>query len=175
MSLTWCSNMVDINEGNWLQVLFSLIVLMGVVTSDIRRSFFSNVSGFRLKFFSYCTLTETFAIGFQKWFDHERIDFGVFCWEMAFFVDFISVWTEVCKNCSIVVLFWRHQIFSMFCLWAVLVCSLKMLVLFSHMILWYRLISFRKAMQLYLLSLFVFDPFFLGSSGKCLWLLLKTK
>ena len=51
----------------------------------------------------------------------------------------------------------------------------KMLVIFSHMILWYRLISFRKAMQLQLLSVFVFDPFFLGSSGKCLWLLLKTK
>ena len=88
--------MVDINEGNWLQVLFSLIVLIGVATSDIRRSFFSYVLGFRLKFFSYCTLTETFAIGFQKWFDHERIDFGVFCWELAFFVDLISVWTEVC-------------------------------------------------------------------------------
>ena len=79
MSLTWCSNMVDIIEGNWLQLLFYLIVLMGVVASDIGMSFFSYVSGFRLKFFSYCTLTETFAIGFQKWFDHEWIVFGSFC------------------------------------------------------------------------------------------------
>ena len=36
----------------------------GCVASDIGMSFFSYVSGFRLKFFSYCTLTETFAIGF---------------------------------------------------------------------------------------------------------------
>ena len=54
-----------------------------------------------------------------------------FCCEMAFFVDFISVWTEVCKNCSFVVLFRRHQIFSMFSLRGILVCSLKMLVLFA--------------------------------------------
>ena len=52
--------------------------LMGIVTADIGMSFFSYVSGFRLKFFSYCTLTERFAIGFQKWFDHEWIDFGFF-------------------------------------------------------------------------------------------------
>ena len=65
-----------------------------------------------------------------------RMDwFWIFCWKMASFVDFISVWTEICKNCSIVVLFWRHEIFSMFSLRGILVCSLKMLVLFSHRIL----------------------------------------
>ena len=85
----------DINEGNLIQLLFYFIVLMGIVASVIWMSFFSCVLGFRLKFFSYCTLTETFAIGFQKWFDHEWIVFGSFCWEMASFVDFISVWTEV--------------------------------------------------------------------------------
>ena len=40
----------DINEGNWLQLLFHLIVLMGIVASAIGLSFFSYVSGFRLKF-----------------------------------------------------------------------------------------------------------------------------
>ena len=41
----------DINEGNWLQVLFYFIVLMGIVTAVIGiRFFFSCVSGFRLKF-----------------------------------------------------------------------------------------------------------------------------
>ena len=34
-----------------------------------------------IEVFSFCTLTETFAIEFQKWFDHEWIDFGVFCWK----------------------------------------------------------------------------------------------
>ena len=42
----------DINEENWLQLLFYLIVLMGVVASVIGLSFFSYVSGFRLKFSS---------------------------------------------------------------------------------------------------------------------------
>ena len=40
----------DINENNWLQLLFYLIVLMGIVASVIGLSFFSYVSGFRLKF-----------------------------------------------------------------------------------------------------------------------------
>ena len=164
----------DINEGNRLQLLFYVIVLIGVVDSVSEMSFFQLCFRFSIEVFSYCTLTETFALGFQKLFDHEWIDFGVFCWERASFVDFTSVWTEICKTFSIDVLFWRHQNFSMFSLRGFLVCSLKMLVLFSHMILWYRLKSLRKAMQLYLLSLFVFEPIFLGSSGKCLWLLLKT-
>ena len=46
--LKYCS---DINEGNWLQLLFYFIVLMGIVASVIGMSFFfSYVSGFRLKF-----------------------------------------------------------------------------------------------------------------------------
>ena len=46
----------DINEGNWLQLLFYLIVLMGIVASVIGLSFFSYVSGFRLKFFRIALL-----------------------------------------------------------------------------------------------------------------------
>ena len=125
----------DINEGNWLQLLFYFIVLVCIVASVIGMSFFSAVFHVLDWSFSYCTLTEFFAIGFQKWFDHEWFDFGVFCWKMASFVDFISVWTEICKSCSVVILFWRHHIFSMFSSRGVLVCPVKMLVLFSHMIL----------------------------------------
>ena len=40
----------DKNEGNWLQLLIHFIVLLGIVASDIRMSFFSCVSRFRLKF-----------------------------------------------------------------------------------------------------------------------------
>ena len=40
----------DINEGNWLQLLFYLFVLKGIVASVIGMSFFSCVSRFRLKF-----------------------------------------------------------------------------------------------------------------------------
>ena len=97
--------------------------------------FFQRCFLFSIEVFSYCALTETYAIGFQKWFDHEWIDFGVFCWKLASFVDLICVWTEIFKKCSIVILFWRHQFFSMFSLRGILVCSLKMPVLFSHRIL----------------------------------------
>ena len=45
--LKYCS---DIIEGNWLQLLFHFIVLMGIVVSVIGMSFFISVSGFRLKF-----------------------------------------------------------------------------------------------------------------------------
>ena len=40
----------DINEGNWLQLFFYFIVLMGIVASVIGMSFFSCGSGFMLKF-----------------------------------------------------------------------------------------------------------------------------
>ena len=40
----------DINEGNWLQLFFYFIVLMGIVASVIGMSFFSCGSGFILKF-----------------------------------------------------------------------------------------------------------------------------
>ena len=116
---------------------------------------------FYFEVLSYCSLTETFAIGFQKWLDHEWIDFGVFCWELASLVDFISVRTEICKRCSIVILFWRHQIFSVFSLRGILVCSLKMFLTFSHRFLYYGLISFRKAMQLSFQSFSSSSLFFL--------------
>ena len=81
-------NCSDINEGKWLQVLFHFFVLMGKVSWDIGVSFFLLCFRFLIEVFSFCTFTETFAIGFQNWFDHKWIDFEVFQWSMAFFVDF---------------------------------------------------------------------------------------
>ena len=81
----------DINERNWLQLLFCFIVLVGMVASVIGMSFFQLCFMFEIEDFSYCSLTETYANGFQKPFDHEWIDNGVFCWKMASFVNFISV------------------------------------------------------------------------------------
>ena len=46
----------DINEENWLQLVFYFLVLMGIVASVIGLSFFSYVSGFRLKFSSIALL-----------------------------------------------------------------------------------------------------------------------
>ena len=82
----WCIHVIglvlkygsDINEGNWLQLLFYFIVLMGTVASVIRMSFIQLCFRFRIEVFSYCTFTETFSIWFRKWFDHQWIDCGVF-------------------------------------------------------------------------------------------------
>ena len=54
---------------------------------------------------------------------------------------FISAWTEICMNCSVVILFWQHQNFPIVSLKGNLVCFLKMLVFFSH---WIFLISIDK-------------------------------
>ena len=66
---------------------------------------------------------------------------------MASFVDFISVRTEICTNCFLILCSWRHQTFSMFSSRGIMVCFLKKLVFFCTRILYYRLISFRNAMQ----------------------------
>ena len=88
---------------NWLHLLFYFIVLIGIVASVIGMSLFQLCSGFYIEVFSYCNLTETFAIWFQKWFGREWIDFGVFCWKMASSVDLLSLWTKFCQKCSIVI------------------------------------------------------------------------
>ena len=115
---------------------------------------------FQVEVSSYCTFTETFAIWFQKWFDHEQIVFVVFLWNLAFFVDFISARTELYMNCSGVLFFWRHQIFSMTSLRGVLVCSINVPTLFSYKFFSYRLMSFINVIQLYFLCQGVFHCVF---------------
>ena len=107
--LKYCS---DLNEGNWLQLLFHFFVLMGIFALVIGLSVFNCVLGFRLKI-SYCSVREMFAVGIQNCFDHDWVIFEVFCWNMPRFVDLISALTKICKNWSIVILFWRHQFFSL--------------------------------------------------------------
>ena len=148
---------------------------MGIVASVIGMGFFSAM--FQVLDWSFLVLH--FFENFCNWIPKliwPRADwFWIFCWKLASLVDFISVRTKICYICSYFFLFWSLQIFSVFSLRGILVCSLKLLVLFSHRILYYWSLSFRKAMN-FLLSVFsVFQSIFLGSSGKTLWLLLKTK
>ena len=56
-----------------------------------------------------------------------------------------------------------------------LVCSLKMLVLFSYSVLQYWLRSLRSAMQLDFFSFCVYQPIFPASGAKTHWLLPKNK
>ena len=97
--------------------------------------FFSCVSGFRLKFSRIALLLKRLKLDAKSDLTTNGLILEFFCWKMDSCVDFISVWTKICKNCSIVILFWRPQIFSMFSLRGILVCSLKMFVLLSHRIL----------------------------------------
>ena len=165
----------DIDEGNSIQLLFYFIMLVGIVVSVTGMSFFQVCSRFYIEVFSYCSLTETYAIGFPKWFDNEWIDFGFFVGKWLLSSTFYLYGLKSARIAELLLFFedikfFRCSVRGVF--WSVLQ---KWLFFFRHMILWYRLTSSRKAMQLYILSRFVVEPIFLGSSDKCLWLLLKTK
>ena len=87
-----------INEENWLQLLFYLIVLMGIVASAIGLSFFSYVSGFRLNFSRIALWRKRLQLDSKSDLTTNGLILGFFCWKMASFVDFISVWTKICKK-----------------------------------------------------------------------------
>ena len=96
----------DIDQGNWLQLLFYFIVLMGTVASIFGMSFFfSSVSCFRLKFFRIALLRKRLQLDSKSDLTTNGLIWVFFCWKMASFVDLTSVWTEFCKICSIVILF----------------------------------------------------------------------
>ena len=119
----------DKDEGNWLQLLLYFLVLMSIVASAIEMSFFNFFSGFRLKFCRIALWRKRMQLDSQSYFATKGL-FLVFLLGNDFFRRLLSVWTEICKNCWIVVLFWGHHIFSMFSSRGILVCSSKMLVFF---------------------------------------------
>ena len=122
-----------INEGNWLQLLFCLIVLIGMVASVIGISFFSYVSGCGSKFSRIALLRKRLQLG-------SKSDLTTDGLILRFFVGkrLLSSTSYLyrLKSAGIAQLLflWRHQIFSIFSLSGILVCSLKMLELFSHRI-----------------------------------------
>ena len=81
----------------------------------------------------FCIVSETIAIGFQIWLELEWTDFFLLLWEGAFFV-VILAWTTVRNNCSIVFLFWWHEVFSMISLRVFVIYYLNAPVIFSHSI-----------------------------------------
>ena len=125
----------DIIEGKWLQLLFYFIILTGRVTAVIGIRFFSAV--FHVLDWSFLLLH--FDGNVCNWIPKmiwPRMDwFWGFLLEKSFFR-----WLNICMDWNLQELlnfhsFWRHQIFSIFSLKGILVCSLKKLVLFSHGIL----------------------------------------
>ena len=97
--------------------------------------FLTYVSGFRWMFSRIALWWKRLQMDSKSDLATNGLILDFFCLKMASFVDFLSVSIKICKNCSIINRFWGHQIFSMFSLGGILVCSLKMLVLFSHKIL----------------------------------------
>ena len=95
----------DINDENWLQLLPWFIVLIGINASVLRMSFFSCVSGFRLKFSGIALWRKRLQLDSKNDLTTKGLILGFFVWEMASFVDFKSVWSKICKNCSILFLF----------------------------------------------------------------------
>ena len=83
-----------LNEGIWLQLLFCFIIMMNLVSPVDGMSFFHLCFRFWFEVFSYCTFTETFAIGLQNWFDQKWIDFGVFFWTWLFSLTFYLHWRK---------------------------------------------------------------------------------
>ena len=125
----------DINEGNWLQLLFYFFVLLGIVTALIGVSFFS--AAFHVLDWSFlllhfdgnvCKWIPKVIWHWMDWFWDFLLGNGFFCW-----LHICMDWNlQEMLNCFS---FRRHQIFPIFSLRGILVCSLKKLVLFSHRIL----------------------------------------
>ena len=75
--------------------------------------FFQLCSKYRIEFFSFCPLTQTFEIGFQKWFDHDWIILGVFVGlclasSTSYLRGLNSAWIA-----QLLFLFWRLYTFSL--------------------------------------------------------------
>ena len=75
----------DINKRNWLQLFFNFIVLMGTVGSVIGMSFFSYVSGFRLKFSRSALLRKRLQLVSKSDLTTNGLILGFFLLEYGFF------------------------------------------------------------------------------------------
>ena len=85
----------DINEGNWLQLLFYFFVLVGIVASVIGMSFFSCVSGFRLNFSRIPLLRKRLQLDSKSNLTTTGLFLEFFGRLMTRFVDFMAAWTEI--------------------------------------------------------------------------------
>ena len=85
----------DINEGNWLQLLFYFFVLVGIVASVIGMSFFSCVSGLRLNFSRIPLLRKRLQLDSKSNLTTTGLFLEFFGRLMTRFVDFMAAWTEI--------------------------------------------------------------------------------
>ena len=95
----------DIKEGNLIQLLFYFIVLMGIVASVIGMNFFSCVSCFRLNYSRIALWRKRLQLDSTSNLTTAGLFLEFFGRPMPRFVDYMSAWTEIYMNCSIVFLF----------------------------------------------------------------------
>ena len=117
----------------WDKLFVAFIVLVNEDAWLNGMSFFHVLVKFLHCILLYCTFTETFAVLFRKWNDHEWRGVGHPLFDCVSFRH-----RHICVdwNQQEVLIFvsplWTSNIFSMFNLKCAQLCSLKVLALFSH-------------------------------------------
>ena len=164
----------DINERNWLQLLFYFIVLKGYGCLRYWTEFSSAV----FQDLNWVFLVLHFDGNVCSWIPKviwPRMDwYWGFLWENGFLrrlhicMDWI---VHEFLNCYS---FLTTSFFPMFSLRGILVCSLKLLVLCSDRTFKEQFIRLGMHCN-YTFYIFVFQAICLGSSGATFWLLLKTR
>ena len=71
-------NVSDINERNWLQLLFYFLELIGIVVAVTGMSFFSCVSGFRLRFSRIALLRKSLLLDSKSDLTSNELILGFF-------------------------------------------------------------------------------------------------
>ena len=113
----------DINEGNWLQLLFYLIVLMSIVASVIGMSFFQMCFRFRLKFSRIALLRKRLQLDSKSDLTTNGLILGFFLGTWLLSLTSYMYGLKFARIAQLLFFFWRHQFFSMFSLRGILVCS----------------------------------------------------
>ena len=126
----------DINEGNWLQLPFYFIALIGIVASVLGMNFFfSCVSGFRLKFSRIALWRKRLQLDSKSDLTTNGLILGFFVAKWRLSLTSYLCGLKSARSAQLLFFFWRYQFFSTLSLRGSLVCSSKLRVLFSHMIL----------------------------------------
>ena len=164
--LKYCLN---INETNWLQILFDFFVLTVIVGSIIKMSFLSV-----FKVLDWISLLLHFCGKVCNW--NLNLIWQLMDWIFEFFDGlwlFLLPW--YLHRLKFAWVAQRRSSFDdveFFC-WLVWESS-NVFVLFSHKFLWYRLMRPIKAIQLFFCDICVFQPSFLARNNNWLWILLQT-
>ena len=128
--LKYCSDLI---ERIGIYLLFHCILLVHFFALFARLSFFICKSGSWAEVVSYCSVTDTFAIGFQNQFYHDWVGLRTFLLEHSS-VRRLHTWLEwnLDKSLKCLLFLTTSNLFDS--LWGILFSSLNVPVPFSHII-----------------------------------------